>query len=95
MFKISASEALSIIHPQSLSLFHHIAIPLYMYPCPKRVEVNGGCLLVIDICTMLMLLLLPLTHSVLSLAKQVTPYGYHSSQKIRSALEVVVPLSKT
>ena len=86
MFKISASEALSIIHPQSLSLFHHIAIPLYVNPCPKGVEVNGGCLLVIDICNMLMLLLLPLTHCVLSLAKQVTPYGYHNSQKIGGVL---------
>ena len=88
MSKISAFEALFIIHPQSLSLVHHIAIPLYVCPCPKRVEVNGGCLLVIDICTMLMLLLLPLTHCVLSLAKQVTPYGYHNSQKIRGVLGV-------
>ena len=43
---------------------------------------KGGCLLKIDVCTSVTLLLLTVTQSVQSVPIQVIPYGYPKSQKI-------------
>ena len=48
----------------------------------RGVNVNGGCLSMIDICTTFMLRLLTVTHCAPSVAMRIIRYGHSKSQKI-------------